>query len=65
MEKGCPSNIGHRTPHLLPGVDDIDPKGIDGVAANVIAVNARDEDLTLMIIYKKATNHLGLETGAS
>lgn len=57
MEKRSASNVGHRAPHLLPGMDDVDAKGVDGIAPNVIAVDPRDEDFTFVVIDEETTNH--------
>ena len=42
---------------LLAGVDDVDAEGVDGVAADVVAVHARDEHLALVVVDKEAADH--------
>ena len=52
MEERGPGNVGDRAPDLLSCMNDVDPKGVDGVTANVIPVNSRDQDLALMVVDK-------------
>jgi hypothetical protein len=50
-------DVGDWRPDLLPGVNDIHSKGIDGIAADVVAVDSRDEDLALVVVDEQASNH--------
>lgn len=57
MEEAGPSNVGDRRAHLLPGMDDIDPEGIDSIAADVVTVHTGDEHLTLVVVDEQAPQH--------
>ena len=57
MEKGSSGNIGHRRPDLLPGMNDVDPKCINSISANVITVHTRYENLSFVVVNEKASNH--------
>lgn len=58
MEKAGPRNIGHWRPYLLSSMNDVDTKGIDCIAANVIPVDARYQHFTLVIVHEQSANHL-------
>ena len=62
MEEGGPGDVGDRGPDLLPGVDNVDPEGVDGVPADVIAVHPRDENLSLVVVDKESSYHLDVHT---
>ena len=40
-------------------MDDVDPEGVDGVAADVIPIDSGDQDLPLVVVDEQATDHLG------
>jgi hypothetical protein len=58
VEKAGPGNVGHRGPNLLAGMDHIDPKCVDGVAADIVTVDSRYQDLAFVVVHKEPTNHL-------
>jgi hypothetical protein len=43
--------------NLASGVDDIDTEGIDSIPTNIISVDTRDENLTLMVVTEQPTDH--------
>jgi hypothetical protein len=57
VEEGSPCDVGDGRPDLLPGVDDVDPEGIDSVTPNVISVHPTYQHLTLVVVHKQTTNH--------
>jgi len=57
VEEGGPSDVGDRGPDLLPGVDDVDPEGVDGIPADVITVHPRDENLSFVVVDKESSYH--------
>lgn len=59
VEKRGPRDVSHGAPHLLPGMDHVHSEGIDSIAANVVAVDPRDEDLALVVVDEEAANHPG------
>ena len=64
MEEGGPGDVGDRRPNLLPGVDDVDSKGVDGVAADVVAIDPRDQDLALVIVDEQSPDHSSASVGS-
>jgi len=50
MEETGASDVGDGAANLLPGVDNIDPKGIHCIPPDVISVDPGDEHLPLVII---------------
>ena len=57
MEEGGPRDVGDGGAHLLPRVNHVHPEGVDGVAADVVAVHARDEHLALVVVNEEAADH--------
>ena len=64
VEEGGPGDVGDRRPNLLPGVDDVDSKGVDGVAADVVAVDPRDQDLALVVVDEQSPDHSSVSVGS-
>ena len=50
MKETGASNVGDGAAYLLPGMDNIDPKGNRCIPPNVISVDLGDEHLPLVII---------------
>jgi len=46
-------------PNLLSRMNNIDPKRIDRVSPNVIAINSGDQNLPFMVVNKKPPDHDG------
>lgn len=57
MKERCSCNIGDRTSNLLPSMNHIDSKCINCISSDIISINPRDEDFSLMIVNKQASNH--------
>ena len=57
MEEWSASNICDGRSHLLPGMDDVNPERINGVASNIIPVYTGDKDLTLVVVYEQPPQH--------
>ncbi len=58
VEEGSPGDVGDRGPNLLPGVDNVDPEGVNGIPADVITVHPGDENLPLVVVDKESSYHL-------
>jgi hypothetical protein len=50
MEEAGASDVCDRAAHLLPCMNDIDPKGIHSIPPDVISVDPGDKHLPLVII---------------
>ena len=59
MKEGCPGDVGNWGPDLLASMNHIDPKGVYGVAANVIPVDPGDQHLPLVVVAEQAADHVG------
>ena len=57
VEEGGARDVGDGGTDLLPRVDHVDAEGVDGVAADVVAVHARDEHLALVVVDEEAADH--------
>ena len=57
VEKRSPCDVGHRGPDLLSGMNNVNPKCVNRVSADVITVYPRDEYLALVIVDEQASNH--------
>ncbi len=57
VEEGGPGNIGNWTPHLLTSVNDIDTKGVNCISADVIPVDPRYQDFSLVVVNEQSPNH--------
>lgn len=57
MEKAGPGDVGDGRADLLSRVDYIDSKGVDSVSANIVAINARYQDLSLVVVHKQPAYH--------
>ena len=57
MEVGGPGDVGHWGPHLSPRMDNVHSEGVHGVTTDVVPVDPGDEDLTLVVVAKQATDH--------
>ena len=58
MEKLGAGDVSNRWSDLLPGMNHIDAKRIDSIAADIVSVDARYQHLTLVIVDEQTTNHL-------
>lgn len=57
MEKAGPGNVGDGRPDLLSRVDYINSKGVNSVPADIIAINAGYQDLSLVVVHKQPAYH--------
>lgn len=57
MKKARSGDVCDRRPHLLPRMNDVNSKCIDGVPSDVVAVDSRDEHLAFVIIHEQSANH--------
>jgi len=59
VEEGGASNVGDGRADLLSRMDNIDSECVHGIPTDVIAINPGDENLPLVVVDKKPTNHRG------
>ena len=57
VEEGGARDVGDGGADLLPRVDHVDAEGVDSVAADVVAVDARDEHLALVVVDEETADH--------
>lgn len=57
MEKAGPGDVGDGRPDLLSCVDYIDSKGVDSVPADIVSIDARNQDLSLVVVHKQPAYH--------
>lgn len=62
VKEARPSDVGDGRSHLLASMNHIHSESVDSISSDIIAINSRDQNLSLMIIHKQAANHLFLST---
>ena len=58
VEKRSSSDVGYRRTNLLSRMDDVDSKRVHSIPTDVIAIDARNQYLTLVIVDEETTDHL-------
>jgi hypothetical protein len=60
VKEARPGDVRDGRSHLLTCVNDIHTEGVDSIPPNIVAINARDENLSLVIVHEKSTNHFAI-----